>query len=100
MALAKKCDRCGAFHNNYNETQNPGNGGYYYSVCSLVIKNVHYKVVEAQMKKYKVSLIFEEDYWPWTYIVEANNYQEALKRASRSGLTSDEDITRVEIVEV
>lgn len=24
-----------------------GNGGYYYSVCSLVIKNVHYKVVEA-----------------------------------------------------
>ena len=52
------------------------------------------------MKKYKVSLIFEEDYWPWTYIVEANNFQEALKRASRSGLTSDEDITRVEIVEV
>lgn len=24
-----------------------GNGGYYYSVCSLVIKGVHYKVVEA-----------------------------------------------------
>ena len=24
-----------------------GNGGYYYSVCSLVVKNVHYKVVEA-----------------------------------------------------
>lgn len=22
MALAKKCDRCGAFHNNYNEAQN------------------------------------------------------------------------------
>lgn len=37
---------------------------------------------------------------PWTYIVEANNFQEALKRASRSGLTSDEDIIRVEIVEV
>lgn len=26
---------------------NDGNGGYYYSVCSLVVKNVHYKVVEA-----------------------------------------------------
>ena len=23
MALAKKCDRCGTFHNNYNEAQNP-----------------------------------------------------------------------------
>lgn len=23
MSLAKKCDRCGAFHNNYNEAQNP-----------------------------------------------------------------------------
>lgn len=22
MTLAKKCDRCGAFHNNYNEAQN------------------------------------------------------------------------------
>lgn len=22
MALAKKCDRCGTFHNNYNEAQN------------------------------------------------------------------------------
>lgn len=52
------------------------------------------------MKKYKVSLIFDEDYWPWAYIVKANNFQEALKIASRRGLTSDEDITRVEIVEV
>ena len=26
---------------------NDGNGGYYYSVCSLVVKDVHYKVVEA-----------------------------------------------------
>lgn len=25
---------------------NNGNGGYYYSVCSLVVKDVHYKVVE------------------------------------------------------
>ncbi|MGX6452715.1 hypothetical protein ACWM0J_01580 [Pediococcus acidilactici] len=24
-----------------------GNGGYYYSVCSLVIKDVHYEVVRA-----------------------------------------------------
>ena len=24
-----------------------GNGGYYYSVCSLVVKDVHYTVVEA-----------------------------------------------------
>lgn len=23
MGLAKKCDRCGAFYNNYNEAQNP-----------------------------------------------------------------------------
>ena len=52
------------------------------------------------MKKYKVSLIFEEDYWPWTYIVEANNFQEALKEASKRSFASDEDITRVEIVEV
>lgn len=52
------------------------------------------------MKKYKVSLIFEEDYWPWVYIVEANNFQEALKRASERSFASDEDITRVEIVEV
>lgn len=52
------------------------------------------------MKKYKVSLIFGEDYWPWTYIVEANNFQEALKKASRRGFASDEDIIRVEIVEV
>ena len=35
------------------------------------------------MKKYKVSLIFEEDNWPWTYIVEAENFQEALKEASK-----------------
>lgn len=52
------------------------------------------------MKKYKVSLIFGEDYWPWIYIIEANNFQEVLKKASRRGLTSDEDIIRVEIVEV
>ena len=52
------------------------------------------------MKKYKVSLIFDEDYWPWTYIVEANNFQEALKEASGRGFASDEDIIRVEIVEV
>ena len=52
------------------------------------------------MKKYKVSLIFGEDYWPWTYIVEANNYQEALKEASKFGMTDDEDILKVEIVEV
>ena len=26
---------------------NDGNGGYYYSVCSLVVKNIHYKVLEA-----------------------------------------------------
>lgn len=25
---------------------NNGNGGYYYSVCSLVVKGIHYKVVE------------------------------------------------------
>lgn len=52
------------------------------------------------MKKYKVSLIFEEDYWPWAYIVEAENFQEALKEASKRNWASDEDITRVEIVEV
>lgn len=52
------------------------------------------------MKKYKVSLIFGEDYWPWTYIVEAENFQEALKEASKRNRASDEDITRVEIVEV
>ena len=52
------------------------------------------------MKKYKVSLIFEEDYWPWAYIVEVNNFQEALKEASKRNRASDEDITRVEIVEV
>lgn len=52
------------------------------------------------IKKYKVSLIFDEDYWPWTYIVEAENFQEALKRASERSFTSDEDITRIEIEEV
>ena len=52
------------------------------------------------MKKYKVALIFEEDNWPWTYIVEAENFQEALKEASKRNRASDEDITRVEIVEV
>lgn len=26
---------------------NAGNGGYYYSVCSLVVDGIHYKVVEA-----------------------------------------------------
>lgn len=31
----------------YDWGADAGNGGYYYSVCSLVIKNVHYKVVEA-----------------------------------------------------
>lgn len=52
------------------------------------------------MKKYKVSIIFDEDYWPWVYIVEAENFQEALKEASKRNWASDEDITRVEIVEV
>ena len=52
------------------------------------------------MKKYKVSIIFDEDYWPWTYIVEANNFQEALKKASERNRTSDEDVTIIEIVEV
>ena len=52
------------------------------------------------MKKYKVSIIFDEDYWPWAYIVEAENFQEALKEASKRNRASDEDITRVEIVEV
>lgn len=52
------------------------------------------------IKIYKVSLIFEEDYWPWTYIVEAENFQEALKRASERSFSSDEDITRIEIKEV
>ncbi|MBC6150097.1 hypothetical protein HB834_00350 [Listeria booriae] len=27
---------------------NDGNGGYYYSICSLVVNDVHYKVVEAE----------------------------------------------------
>lgn len=35
-----------------------------------------------------------------TIIVEANNYQEALKRASRCVLINDEDIIGVEIEEV
>lgn len=52
------------------------------------------------MKKYKVSIIFDEDYWPWTYIVEAENFQKALKEASKRSYASDEDIIRVEIVEV
>ena len=52
------------------------------------------------MKKYKVYLIFDEDYSPWTYIVEANNFQEALKEASKQSLASDENMIRVEIVEV
>ncbi|MEY8701006.1 hypothetical protein AALH12_07445 [Streptococcus ferus] len=52
------------------------------------------------MKKYKVSFIFGEDYWPWTYIVEGENFQEALKEASKLNRASDEDITRIEIVEV
>lgn len=52
------------------------------------------------MKKYKVSLIFDEDYWPWAYIVEAENFREALKEASKRNRTSDEDIIRVEIIEV
>ena len=52
------------------------------------------------MKKYKVSIIFDEDYWPWAYIIEAENFQEALKEASKLNQASDEDITKVEIVEV
>lgn len=52
------------------------------------------------MKKYKVSLSFGEDCWGWEYIVEAENFQEALKEASKHGMADDEDITRVEIVEV
>ena len=51
-------------------------------------------------KKYKVSLIFDENYWPWAYIVEADNFKEALKEASKRNRASDDDITRVEIVEV
>mgnify|MGYP006990418055 CR=1 FL=1 len=52
------------------------------------------------MKKYKVYLIFEEDYWPFAYIVKAENFQEALKEASKLNRASDEDIIKVEIVEV
>lgn len=52
------------------------------------------------MKKYKVSLIFGENYWPWAYIVEAENFREALKEASKRNRASDEDIIRVEIIEV
>ena len=52
------------------------------------------------MKKYKVYIIFDEHYWPWAYIVKAENFQEALKEASKRNRASDEDITRVEIVEV
>lgn len=52
------------------------------------------------MKKYKVSIIFDEDYWPWAYIVEAENFQEALKEASKINRASDEDITRIEIKEL
>ena len=52
------------------------------------------------MSKYKVYLIFEEDYWPWAYIVKAENFKEALKEASKLNRASDEDIIKVEIVEV
>lgn len=52
------------------------------------------------MKKYKVYIIFDEHYWPWAYIVKAENFKEALKEASKINRASDEDITRVEIVEV
>ena len=52
------------------------------------------------MKKYKVSIIFDEHYWPWVYIVKAENFKEALKEASKLNRASDEDITTVEIVEV
>lgn len=51
------------------------------------------------MKKYKVSLVFKP-FWTMTYIVEANNFQEALKEASKQVFAGDEDIVRFEIKKV
>lgn len=33
-------------YHNQNIVADAGNGGYYYSICSLVVDDVHYKVVE------------------------------------------------------
>ena len=54
------------------------------------------------MKRYKASLVFKL-FWTMTYIVKANNFQEALKKASKQVFANEdisENIVRFEIKEV
>ncbi|MBE6164447.1 MAG: hypothetical protein E7156_03915 [Streptococcus gallolyticus] len=59
MSLAKKCDRCGAFHNNYNEAQNPK------KINAIMTLNTDKYNKYYSNKKYNLCPSCEQDFWKW-----------------------------------
>lgn len=59
MVLAKKCDRCGAFHDNYNEAQNPE------QINAIMTLNTDKYNKYYSNKKYNLCPDCEQDFWKW-----------------------------------
>ena len=59
MALAKKCDRCGVFHDNYNEAQNPE------QINAIMTLNTDKYNKYYSNKKYNLCPDCEQDFWKW-----------------------------------
>lgn len=64
MALAKKCDRCGAFHNNYNTAQNPE------QINAIMTLNADKYNKYYSNKKYNLCPNCEQDFWKWMKVSE------------------------------
>lgn len=59
MALAKKCDRCGTFHNNYNEAQDSK------KINAIMTLNTDKYNEYFSNKKYNLCPNCEQDFWKW-----------------------------------
>lgn len=57
--ISEKCDRCGAFHNNYNEAQNPE------QINAIMTLNTNKYNEYFSNEKFNLCPNCEQDFWKW-----------------------------------